>query len=66
MSADAETKSTVPFKYNGIDFTAHLVKLFDPAGTPHTEIDRIVNDDTGEEVEDEDIYVFFFDFYCPD
>lgn len=60
------TKSTIQFNYNNCDFTAHLTHMTDPAGTPHVEIDRIVHDDTGEEVEDEHVYVFFFDNHCPE
>lgn len=61
-----ETTFTVPFQYNGLNFTAYLVELFDDEGRSHTEIDRIVHDDTSKEVEDEHVYDFFFDIYCPD
>jgi hypothetical protein len=39
--------------------------MTDPVGRPHVEIDRIVHDDTGEEVEDEHVYIFFIDNHCP-
>lgn len=61
-----ETTFTVPFQYNGLNFTAYLVELFDDEGRSHTEIDCIVDDDTAEEVKDRHVYDFFFDSYCPD
>lgn len=64
-----ETTSTVSFEYRGRDFTAHLTHITDPAGTPHTEIDKIVHDDSGQELDgmdDEDIFQYFFDHHCPD
>lgn len=60
-----EKQSTINFEYQGRNYTAHLTHITDPAGTPHSEIDKIVDDDTGDEVEDDHIYNHFFDEHCP-
>ena len=64
-----KTTSTVSFKYRGHNFTAHLTHITDPAATPLAEIDKIVHDASGQELDamdDEDIFEYFFDHHYPD
>lgn len=68
MNSKHETTSTVSFKYRYMNFTAHLKHINDPAYTPRTEIDKIVHDDSGKELDamdDEDIFDYFFDHHFP-